>query len=1511
MSSTRSLLEEALAAPDTPPAEFAADAAAFAPASTPSLVAALEAPSPPPSSSSPPPSLSPPPGPSPPSGSLQAQSLDAAASQAPVPVSDAAADGLTRVSPLRAVPADSPETSGIVRLSLLKSISAYMTRPKLQSRMGLPTVVALAAPPPAPEPTASHPVLLLGSSHGLVLRFMARTAASGKRGYVLANVLGSLGSGPGMALGAITAIAGGYSPAHFGEFQVVAAGHASGALVLWNADDARPLKVLDTLASPSPVALASLVLDKPAVLWGDASGALSVTSFSKALLGWKAETGVLVDGQAGRVHDLKPLTSGRSLAPPQIASSSLYAVATAVSVSVISLHPKTRVVFRLPSATNAPASASVGDFGRAQRGVSLTSIACDDVSGLVPVAERQASLGPPTTAAVVELRFLSSSVLLALTSNLTIVFVDAHSLAPLETISVVSLDLAFETAPDGAVSYAPCLAVSGRTAFLLGMGGLYKAAVLTWAERVQGLAQRGKFVSALRLATAFYRGTGAAAVGLPLPHDSPQAKATIAKLIAELLVAYVELFNAALAAEAGAGLETKVSALTSLVVETCVLIRATDKLLPQLYEACCTEALVRDLESGELLSPRETLLQTLEPYLLDGRLRSLAPVLMHDFVELYAKLGKLQIVSRCILNMDLPSLDFHQVVTLCRSAGLWEALIYVFTAGLGDYLAPLDDMFRAWLAAQSRGSESDLGYKLLLYISYTLQGRAFPTGAIPDDHDPVRVKLSMVAWVLKPGADGSPPPLNALLQLDAREATKVLEGPFLDPVLRAAGLDARQAALHVLDTVVCDESEWKLMISAEAKTVAQPPAHDPRPPFEPHVVAAVYTWLANLAVAGALVLSPVFADYVMIYLVSFDTAEPRMAHAHVAAVVSLLNAEVARAERVASDAVPDSSLMAVVAPGDGAPPLHARFASLKKAATRAAAHRVIEVLCRLEGDTGGVLDAYLDEPARAPQVFGVVRELLVTAAVADGDGDDEDDEYDDESDGSASDDVEHLVRLGLRPAPGLPRSSAPLASPLASVKAAVLARLSALVQLDSVQAGSLIVDHFADEHEQVVSSLERFPRLLYNYLKALLDGPQAMLDPDVAVGSGETETVVMASPSSAAAWGSSLGGKGTSGRRARARRARARRRAAARDDPAFLASLQEKYVALMCAYEPSKVLEFVQSHDSYRLDVVLAVCSKHGVTEATAYLLERTGDASGAVDLVMRRFDDAVAASDSEALHKMFGMAIGVCQRTTQREDDDAESRALWFGLLDRTLEPGSGGAKTSLLKPLMLEVLGGMAGHVSLTALLTKILRDHGDREYGEFQDVIVGIMESYRYESVLLQTTNKLLARDGHSYVQRLVRQLSKPCVSTLTKCAMCGASLRSAAADLVTKVFKCGHEFHQECGHGLDVCPTCSGGSGFSAASAGSAEARRKRERDDARRSAADPSLHIKRAKRFARSMASRDMYTVRRMDAVVDDANYDSGLQLKTKREPGSLPKAPLFFAAVDDSDSDLFDYDFGY
>ena len=188
-------------------------------------------------------------------------------------------------------------------------------------------------------------------------------------------------------------------------------------------------------------------------------------------------------------------------------------------------------------------------------------------------------------------------------------------------------------------------------------------------------------------------------------------------------------------------------------VEFCVVTNRTDLLFGDIFDLFCGQ------------HKEHELLKLLEPYILNDRIQQLKPVVMQAFVTYYRSIGALSSIERCLLHLDLSTLDINAAVQVCVQHKLFSALVNVYNRGLMDYTTPIDLLLVPVmervvpatggdasstamttpggaqpaehttavqkLLARTDEEQRRIGYKLLLYLQYCLLGRAFPRGDVP------------------------------------------------------------------------------------------------------------------------------------------------------------------------------------------------------------------------------------------------------------------------------------------------------------------------------------------------------------------------------------------------------------------------------------------------------------------------------------------------------------------------------------------------------------------------------------------------------------------------------------------------------------------------------------------------------------------------------------------------------------------------------------------------------------
>ncbi|KAG5183612.1 Golgi CORVET complex core vacuolar protein 8-domain-containing protein [Tribonema minus] len=242
-----------------------------------------------------------------------------------------------------------------------------------------------------------------------------------------------------------------------------------------------------------------------------------------------------------------------------------------------------------------------------------------------------------------------------------------------------------------------------------------------------------------------------------------------------------------------------------------------------------------------------------------------------------------------------------------------------------------------------------------------------------------------------------------------------------------------------------------------------------------------------------------------------------------------------------------------------------------------------------------------------------------------------------------------------------------------------------------------------------------------------------------------------------------------------------------------------QYLSLLVRFRPGDVRPHLAAREGlYPLDAALALCKAHGVTDATAYLLERSGDAAGALALTIDALEEQLrvlrralrasppavppSSAGAHALAELeegrravrsLAAAVDLCQRSggaasSAAAGDNQAAQAMWFAALDRVVGVktaaaaggGDGAAAMAAAADILLQrLLEGMTGYVPLPAIVGKVLSDHAQAPLGEFKGLIQSMLvacsretDVYRAAAVLLfgcaqraRAARRRLARAG----------------------------------------------------------------------------------------------------------------------------------------------------------------------
>lgn len=665
----------------------------------------------------------------------------------------------------------------IMRHVVLRGVSAQLRSAAERVHSGKPTAMAVSS------------MIAVGTFHGLVLVFDAEQA--------LRWCLGSIQLGE--QYGSVSAL--GFNR----DCSRLLCGYAKGQLTMWDLTSGRLLRTITDIHPPQMAILHAKFTDDPTLgVCSDSGGSVYELSFRKLLNSRTCDSVCIFSGSRGEVCALEPLHVSAEVSPRHPAQEvSLLALATVTKVIVVTVRPVLRVRFThalracpdtLPLlgwqfvVIQVSSSARIVDpvlaFGRQSTLFFFqVNVAGPDQVLFVPL--QKVHVPYPVQA----FTWLNSRTLATLDTSENLHVLDVRSQEELEVLDMSDVQLVYGTshfrghATGGNVSQAMAAAAeracyhsavggAGAQLLLLGVQSVHVVSLRPWQERLGLLWARGLRAEALRLARALYRDEARAVAGLLGRRERRQQQ---------------------VAPHARRLLREEAARHDPATLPLCVQL-ALD-LGDPLEELLCGGG-----EAGALVD-------ALVPHVLEGALRCPGPVLAKELVERLATTGRLELLERCLVRLDVACLDLHQVMKLCRSHGLYDGIIYVHTRAMNDYITPIQELMVSLREALQSGrpltdGQVLLGNKLLVYISCCLAGRAYPHGELAADQAPaVKRAVFQCITALRPDDQGDTfPYLRTLLHFNTCEFLNVLALAFEEPEFGAteAGLAQKQRVVDIL-----------------------------------------------------------------------------------------------------------------------------------------------------------------------------------------------------------------------------------------------------------------------------------------------------------------------------------------------------------------------------------------------------------------------------------------------------------------------------------------------------------------------------------------------------------------------------------------------------------------------------------------------------------------------------------------------------------------------------------------
>jgi hypothetical protein len=332
--------------------------------------------------------------------------------------------------------------------------------------------------------------------------------------------------------------------------------------------------------------------------------------------------------------------------------------------------------------------------------------------------------------------------------------------------------------------------------------------IRTWNERLDHLTKDNRYLDALALGCEFYKDQGKTLVGLKGPRE--KRKTVIAQKLLAILLKFLDVsMNANFPLEGNmAVLSDYFDEVVPPCVKTCIVLRRKDVLFENVWNTYNLDPFAK-----------AKFLESLEVHILSDQLKTINPKITQELVSHLETVSRFDALEACVTHIGVASLDIHQVISVCWLNGLYDAIIYVYNNGMLDYVTPAEELLSVLTGAMSSTEDNkagltqrqtDLGNKILVYISCCLAGRAYPYGEIPKDRL-AKVKYEvyncLTALHTKKHKDDelTYPYLRTLLKFDTQGLLNVVAIAFEEPEFNTdVGLCQKQRLVDILEKVICE-----------------------------------------------------------------------------------------------------------------------------------------------------------------------------------------------------------------------------------------------------------------------------------------------------------------------------------------------------------------------------------------------------------------------------------------------------------------------------------------------------------------------------------------------------------------------------------------------------------------------------------------------------------------------------------------------------------------------------------
>ncbi|KAG2150383.1 Golgi CORVET complex core vacuolar protein 8-domain-containing protein [Suillus clintonianus] len=436
--------------------------------------------------------------------------------------------------------------------------------------------------------------------------------------------------------------------------------------------------------------------------------------------------------------------------------------------------------------------------------------------------------------AVLAIQWLNVNQLAIFTASALSIY-DAHGMKIVEAVRFDSSSLVSPSlgqTGNGSISYSDSvrdIAHSIRTykgkLFLLGRQELFVGTLLSWADRILSFVEQGDFLSAIELTRTYYTGE-APGNRNGLPEDPEERQTVIADKIHDLMMASSRftfsedrMTDGTHASLDGRGVD-RTSLFEDLVAtcaRACIALDDFDFLF---------EGLFQQYEDAGI---HRMFLHQLEPFVLDGSIPLVPPRITQRLVALHEEGGRPDLAERIIWHIEPSCLDINQAINLCRTHQLWDALVYVYTRALRDYVSPIIEFLALIRSLYQNPAPTDTviknAYKIYSYLATVLCGQIYPSQEPLEPDEASFAKRDVYSFIFcghsttwpaeegnlvltsqdENGMEPTYPYARLLLRFDAESFLHCLDMAFEDSYLHESSDMSRLMIVRILLDIMSSE----------------------------------------------------------------------------------------------------------------------------------------------------------------------------------------------------------------------------------------------------------------------------------------------------------------------------------------------------------------------------------------------------------------------------------------------------------------------------------------------------------------------------------------------------------------------------------------------------------------------------------------------------------------------------------------------------------------------------------